>query len=74
MFAGCDFTTSAVFTSPSSSTNITTVPGGTEDRYLLVLRFDTNFNSVAKHIHGDNNDDLAGDDLDKLIEEFSKNS
>ncbi|WP_198305171.1 hypothetical protein [Arcobacter vandammei] len=28
--------------------------------------------AVAKHIHGDDNDDLAGDDLDKLIEEFSK--
>lgn len=27
---------------------------------------------VAKHIHGDENEDLAGDDLDKLIEEFSK--
>lgn len=34
----------------------------------------TKFTPVAKHIHGDNNDDLAGDDLDKLIEEFSKNS
>ena len=28
--------------------------------------------AVAKHIHGDENDDLAEDDLDKLIEEFSK--
>lgn len=28
--------------------------------------------AVAKHIHGDDNDDLAVDDLDKLIEEFSK--
>lgn len=28
--------------------------------------------AIAKHIHGDENDDLAGDDLDKLIEEFSK--
>jgi hypothetical protein len=28
---------------------------------------------VAKHIHGDNNDDLIGDDLDKLIAEFSNN-
>jgi hypothetical protein len=27
--------------------------------------------SVAKHIHGDDNNDLAGDDLDKLISEFS---
>lgn len=34
----------------------------------------TKFTPVAKHIYGDNNDDLAGDDLDKLIEEFSKNS
>lgn len=32
------------------------------------------FTPVAKHIHGDTNNDLAGDDLDKLIEEFSKNS
>lgn len=32
------------------------------------------FTPVAKHIHGDNSEDLAGDDLDKLIEEFSKNS
>ena len=35
---------------------------------------DPQFTPVAKHIHGDTNDDLAGDDLDKLIEEFSKNS
>ena len=28
---------------------------------------------VAKHIHGDNSDDLIGDDLDKLIAEFSNN-
>lgn len=35
---------------------------------------DTSSIAVAKHIHGDDNDDLAGDDLDKLIEEFSKNS
>ena len=28
--------------------------------------------AVAKHIHGDENEDLVGDDLDKLIEEFSK--
>lgn len=28
--------------------------------------------AVAKHIHGDENNDLIGDDLDKLIEEFSK--
>ncbi len=27
---------------------------------------------VAKHIHGDTNDDLIGDDLDKLIAEFGK--
>jgi hypothetical protein len=27
---------------------------------------------MAKHIAGDENDDLAGDDLDKLIEEFSQ--
>lgn len=27
---------------------------------------------VAKHIHGDSNNDLIGDDLDKLIEEFAK--
>lgn len=35
---------------------------------------DPQFTPVAKHIHGDTNNDLAGDDLDKLIEEFSKNS
>jgi hypothetical protein len=29
--------------------------------------------AVAKHIHGDNTDDLIGEDLDKLIAEFSKN-
>ena len=29
--------------------------------------------AVAKHIHGDNNNDLIGDDLDKLIAEFSNN-
>ncbi len=29
--------------------------------------------AVAKHIHGDNTDDLIGDDLDKLIAEFSNN-
>ena len=28
---------------------------------------------VARHIHGDNTDDLIGDDLDKLIAEFSNN-
>jgi hypothetical protein len=28
---------------------------------------------VAKHIHGDNSEDLIGDDLDKLIAEFSNN-
>jgi hypothetical protein len=29
--------------------------------------------TVAKHIHGDDSNDLIGDDLDKLIAEFSKN-
>ena len=29
--------------------------------------------AIAKHIHGDTNDDLIGEDLDKLIEEFAKN-
>lgn len=29
--------------------------------------------AVAKHIHGDSNNDLIGDDLDKLIAEFSNN-
>ena len=29
--------------------------------------------AVAKHIHGDSTDDLIGDDLDKLIAEFSHN-
>ena len=29
--------------------------------------------AVAKHIHGDDGDDLVGDDLDKLIAEFSIN-
>ena len=29
--------------------------------------------AVAKHIHGDHSSDLAGDDLDKLIAEFSNN-
>lgn len=29
--------------------------------------------AVAKHIHGDSTDDLIGDDLDKLIAEFSNN-
>ncbi len=29
--------------------------------------------AVAKHIHGDTTDDLIGDDLDKLIAEFSHN-
>lgn len=29
--------------------------------------------AVAKHIHGDDTDDLIGDDLDKLIAEFSNN-
>lgn len=29
--------------------------------------------AIAKHIHGDSNDDLIGDDLDRLIAEFSKN-
>ena len=33
---------------------------------------DPQFTPVAKHIHGDTNNDLAGDDLDKLIEEFTK--
>ena len=28
--------------------------------------------AVAKHIHGDSNHDLIGDDLDKLIDEFAK--
>jgi len=28
--------------------------------------------SVARHIHGDENNDLAGDDLDSLIKEFGK--
>jgi hypothetical protein len=28
--------------------------------------------AIAKHIHGDENDDLIGDDLDKLIAEFSQ--
>ena len=28
--------------------------------------------AVAKHIHGDSNHDLIGDDLDKLIDEFGK--
>jgi hypothetical protein len=28
--------------------------------------------AVAKHIHGDSNHDLIGDDLDKLINEFAK--
>ena len=28
--------------------------------------------AVAKHIHGDSNNDLIGEDLDKLIEEFAK--
>ena len=27
--------------------------------------------AVAKHIHGDHSTDLAGDDLEKLITEFS---
>lgn len=30
--------------------------------------------AVAKHIHGDENNDLIGDDLDKLIAEFSNNN
>lgn len=30
--------------------------------------------AVAKHIHGDDGDDLVGDDLDKLISDFAKNS
>ncbi len=30
--------------------------------------------AVAKHIHGDEAEDLIGDDLDKLIEEFGKNN
>lgn len=34
---------------------------------------DPQFTPVAKHIHGDTNNDLAGDDLDKLIAEFSDN-
>jgi hypothetical protein len=29
--------------------------------------------AVAKHIHGDATNDLIGDDLDKLIAEFSHN-
>jgi len=29
--------------------------------------------AIAKHIHGDSTDDLIGDDLDKLIAEFSHN-
>ena len=29
--------------------------------------------AVAKHIHGDSSNDLIGDDLDKLIAEFSNN-
>ena len=29
--------------------------------------------AIAKHIHGDEGDDLIGDDLDKLIAEFSNN-
>ena len=29
--------------------------------------------AIAKHIHGDDSDDLIGDDLDKLIAEFSHN-
>jgi hypothetical protein len=29
--------------------------------------------AIAKHIHGDDTNDLIGDDLDKLIAEFSKN-
>jgi hypothetical protein len=29
--------------------------------------------AIAKHIHGDENNDLIGDDLDKLIAEFSNN-
>jgi len=29
--------------------------------------------AVARHIHGDDTDDLIGDDLDKLIAEFSNN-
>ena len=29
--------------------------------------------AIAKHIHGDSTDDLIGDDLDKLIAEFSDN-
>ena len=28
--------------------------------------------SVAKHIYGDDNSDLIGDDLEKLIEEYQK--
>ena len=27
---------------------------------------------MAKHIHGDETEDLVGDDLDKLIAEFSQ--
>ena len=44
--------------------------------YLNNLFEDTNPGKdivVAKHIHGDSNDDLIGDDLDKLIAEFSNN-
>ena len=29
--------------------------------------------AVPRHIHGDDSDDLIGDDLDKLIAEFSNN-
>lgn len=29
--------------------------------------------AIARHIHGDSTDDLIGDDLDKLIAEFSNN-
>lgn len=29
--------------------------------------------AIARHIHGDDTNDLIGDDLDKLIAEFSNN-
>jgi len=43
--------------------------------YLNNIFEDTNPNEeivVAKHIHGDSDHDLIGDDLDKLINEYSK--
>lgn len=35
---------------------------------------DPKFTPATEHIHGDSKNDLAGNDLDKLIEEFLKNS